>query len=211
MPPLDPAQNRRLLQKMARFPSHQANAWLHADQAIEKVSFPPVITPEESELRRAVVQAPENLEYRLQLQAWLQTHPQPNDYYYPWALKNTRFEHGLLVAASLTARTFISRGEALFQREPLQHLMLEAVGPLLAKVVACPWLQYVKVLDLAKVRVNLLQFRELAASSFVSGLQELILAQAWMTTEEWTMAMNEPNLFQKMLRISGSPSTIPNN
>src|SRR5262249_29878596 len=59
------------------------------------------------------------------------------------------FRRGFVETVSMSAQTFLTRAEELFQRAPLRTVRLNEIRHVVAQLADCPWLAKVEVLDLS--------------------------------------------------------------
>ena len=99
----------------------------------------------------------------------------------PWGARDLVYRRGFTEGMSLTGRSFIGLGEALFERTPLREVRLIAVNFLMGELVRCPHLAKMSALDLRGNRIGDAGAELLLGCDYLEGLQELCLADNDLT------------------------------
>ncbi len=98
------------------------------------------------------------------------------DEFAPWGARDLIYRRGFVEGMSLTGRSFISLGMRLFELTPLRDVRLIAVNFLVGKLVRCPHLAEVRLLDLSGNRIGDAGADLLLSCEYLRGLRELRLA-----------------------------------
>lgn len=93
----------------------------------------------------------------------------------PWGARDLVYRRGFAEGMSLTGRSFISLGEALFDRTPLREVRLIAVNFMMGELGRCAHSAKLTVLDLTGNRIGDAGAESLLSSAFLNGLRELRL------------------------------------
>ena len=101
----------------------------------------------------------------------------------PWGARDLVYRRGFAEGMSLSGRSFISLGEALFDRTPLREVRLIAVNFLMGELVRCANLAKLSALDLRGNRIGDAGAELLLGCSFLDGLKELNLGENDLTDD----------------------------
>ena len=184
------------LRRMARHPS------AYAPTAAEVLTppSPPAIAPDANPLLRAVLDHPDDDAPRLAYAEWagttdpargefirLQLNGEPTEQlllghgprwaveFAPWGARDLVYRRGFVEAVSLTGRSFISLGAALFDATPLREVRLIAVNFLMEELIACPHLAKLDVLNLRGNQIGDAGAEMLMRCPWLGGLKRLEL------------------------------------
>jgi uncharacterized protein (TIGR02996 family) len=84
-----------------------------------------------------------------------------------------RFQRGFVERVSLTATTFLQKGEELFAQVPFREASLRAVPGKVPTLASSPLLARLSALDLSEKLLSEVQWRILATSPYLDGLEAL--------------------------------------
>ena len=93
----------------------------------------------------------------------------------PWEARDLVYRRGFVDAMSLTGRSFISLGAALFERTPLREVRLIAVNFLMEELIACEHLAKLQVLNLRGNQIGDEGAECLMLCPWIGGLKRLDL------------------------------------
>lgn len=101
----------------------------------------------------------------------------------PWGARDLVYRRGFAEAISLTGRSFISLGAALFERAPLREVRLIAVNFLMEELIACEHLARLEVLNLRGNQIGDEGAECLMRCPWIGGLKRLELDRNGSTVE----------------------------
>lgn len=104
------------------------------------------------------------------------------------------FRRGFVDAVTLSARSFLDHGGAVFRLAPVRRLRLVAVPRYLPAVLNSPLLGRVRDLQLTNQRLTWANVRQLAGSPALAGLQGLFLGSSGIGGEAAGLLFSSPHL-----------------